>query len=834
MNRSEMLDWFDRSARERFPIGLTERVLEDDRLDGRHVQLDGARLLNFASCSYLGLELDPRLKAGAIDAVERFGTQVSSSRAFMSAPPYGRLEELLGRIFRGHAVVTPTTTLGHLAALPILVGDRDVVLLDQYVHASVQMAAELLTTRGIRCELVRHSDLAALEERIEALSSECDRIWYMADGVYSMRGDIAPIGPLHALLDRHPQFHLYLDDAHGVGWFGRHGCGAMLAKYPLHARMVVAASMAKCFGAGGGVVVTPDPTLSAKIRRVGPTMVFGGPIQPATLGACVASAEIHLSDEHASLQRELGERIAYCNELLDAAGIPLASTHDSPIRYVACGLPRVAFALGGRLKRDGFFVNPVMAPAVPMRRAGVRFTLTLHQTRDDIAALVDSLDRNYEAAFRDCGDDVREVFDDFRLVPTHRIEAANDATRERSHGAASFDLRVDRSIEQVSEDVWDGCFAARGAFDARAMRFLERTFGSEPEAAGGGPNDWEFRYLRVNDAASELPLAAAPFTCSPWKVDMLAPVEVSRAVEERRGDDPSYLTFRALAMGSGLSEGEHLFLDRSPGVDWQGALATLLEGARGEASGLGAEAIVLRDLPAAQDAPELDAFLRGEGFTCEPVPTSHALDLSGWQGQEAWLASLPRRSRKAYRREVLPFNDAYEREIVGKGAVVGGVDRPARELDDALHERLYELYLAVKRRKLELNTFDLPRDFFRRVERDANWELMLLHPRDGYANGAAGDEPACVGASYSGGGVYVATVIGMDPAFAGAGLYRQALRHAILRAAELGAKRVDLGFGGGLAKHRLGATATERAMYIQVIDSYAFAALAQLRANLKV
>ena len=109
--------------------GLVRRVAEDDRFDGRSIVLDGQRVINFSSCSYLGLETDARLKTAACEAVLRFGVQFSSSRAYVSAPLYGELESLLSQMVDGAPVVlAPTTSLAHQSALPVLVGDRDAVL----------------------------------------------------------------------------------------------------------------------------------------------------------------------------------------------------------------------------------------------------------------------------------------------------------------------------------------------------------------------------------------------------------------------------------------------------------------------------------------------------------------------------------------------------------------------------------------------------------------------------------------------------------------------------------------------------------------------------------
>ena len=105
------LDVCDETGRLARKLGLGLLDAEDDRLDGRSVRVDGRSLLNFCSCSYLGLELDPRLIEGAVDATRRFGTQFSMSRAFVSAPGYAELEGLLSDCFGGPTLVLPSVSL---------------------------------------------------------------------------------------------------------------------------------------------------------------------------------------------------------------------------------------------------------------------------------------------------------------------------------------------------------------------------------------------------------------------------------------------------------------------------------------------------------------------------------------------------------------------------------------------------------------------------------------------------------------------------------------------------------------------------------------------------
>lgn len=372
--------------------GLVCRIAEDDRFDGRCITLDGRRLVNFGSCSYLGLETDARLKTAACEAVLRYGVQFSASRAYVSAPLYRDLEENLSMMVGGAPVViAPSTSLAHLSAIPVLVREKDAVLYDVQVHASVQATFPELRQRGIPCEPVRHNRLDRLEERVRVLSASYDRIFYLCDGVYSMHGDVLDASGLYGVLDRQPALWAYVDDAHGFGWSGQRGAGTLLGRRALHPRMVVAFGLSKSFAAAGGAIVLPRPELADQIVTNGRTMIFSGPLQPAQLGAALASARIHLSDELPRLQRELVQRIDTFDDVARLAGVHVLHMDRSPIRFIQIGEELAAVEVAAKLMERGFFVNVACYPAVPRRRAGIRLMLNLHQSHEDIEALADEI-----------------------------------------------------------------------------------------------------------------------------------------------------------------------------------------------------------------------------------------------------------------------------------------------------------------------------------------------------------------------------------------------------------------------------------------------------------
>jgi 7-keto-8-aminopelargonate synthetase-like enzyme len=368
--------------------GLAHVEVQNDRIDGRTILVNGQEMVNFASCSYLGLETHPLLKQGAATALENYGTQFSASRAYVSAGLYAELESKLAGHFGRPVIVTPGVTMGHLAALPVLVQDDDVVILDYQVHTSVQMAAQLLRGRGVRVDRIRHSRMDMLESRIQKYQKTHRRVWYLGDGVYSMYGDLAPVAELKDLLARYECLHLYLDDAHGFSCLGEKGLGHVWPALGGHPRVYVAVSLNKSFAAAGGAIVFPDSASHRLVRNCGSTLIFSGPIQPPMLGAAIASLDMHRSPEGKKRQEELQRRIALFHVLSREKNLPLACYDLSPIKYVQFDTTEKGYHLTHLLQQSGYFVSIAAYPSVAQGTSGLRITLTNHQTFADIARLV--------------------------------------------------------------------------------------------------------------------------------------------------------------------------------------------------------------------------------------------------------------------------------------------------------------------------------------------------------------------------------------------------------------------------------------------------------------
>src|SRR5215218_5263669 len=590
----DLLDAVDEVLSDGVRRGMLHNHVEDDELDGRHLTIEGRRMINFGSCSYLGLEMHPALKAGVRDALDRFGTQFSSSRGYASSPLYREVEDELADLFGRPVVVTPSTSMGHIAAMPTLIGSRDALLLDHQVHNSVQTAAKLVQAGGAHVELVPHNDLRTLEKRLQSYRRTHRRVWYAADGLYSMYADFFPAAALDDLAARYDNLWLYVDDAHAASWTGRHGRGYALEHLSPATleRTVVAASLNKSFAAAGGAVTFPDEELRRRVSTVGGPLFFSGPVQPPMLGAVLASARLHRTPEVAERQQLLRSRIRLFNRLAAEAGLPVVSASEAPIRCVGAGVTGVAYRLTERLRGAGFYVNTAVFPAVPAKRSGARVTLTAHLTEDDVAGVVAALAEHLPAAIADEGATVGDLRRAFARQLRGRPDVLSAVPRPRE--PEPLRLEWQRSVAALDGAEWDRLLGARGAFDTAALRAFESAFAGGP-GSGHGEHSWEFHYLVVRDGVGR-PVAATFFTTGLWKDDMLSPAHVSQEVERRReaAGDPYLLTSRMVGMGTLLSEVDHLYLDRS--ADWRQALRLVLQAARTVEDATGAAGVVLRDL----------------------------------------------------------------------------------------------------------------------------------------------------------------------------------------------------------------------------------------------
>ena len=780
--------------------GIIHLHAEDQSLSGQHLTLNGRKVLHFGTCGYLGLEHHPAVKRGAIDAIERFGTQFPMSRTYISNPLYSELENLVQQLYNAPAVISKNCTLSHLTTIPSIIRQSDLVILDHQVHASVQEAVKKLLSQGVTVEMVRHNNLEMLEDRIKKQRGKFERIWYMADSVYSMYGDFAPIKEMIALAEKYDQLYLYVDDAHGMSWAGKNGTGYAMSQMPdgLYRKMILTANLGKAFGACGGLSLFPNEEWYNKVNNFGGPLTFSVQIEPATLGAAIASAKIHLSDEIIGYQEELQKKIAYFNHLLKQTDLPLVHESESPIFYIGTGTMDMGNHLVQALLQDGIYVNLATFPAVPAKNIGLRITISLTNAYEDIEELVSKLQLHFHKALTETNQTLENIRKAFKMasptlpVPQPKIIYAHDEN-------PGITLQRYTSIEAIDSAQWNKHLGHRGMFDWEGMRFLEESFKGNKEKE----NNWAFRYYTVVDPQGKVVLMTFAAVAL-MKEDMFSQASISKALEREREANPYYLTSTGIVMGSLFTEGNHLYLDRKSPY-WKNGLKALLAELNKEQETENASSILLRDLD--DNDPELDEFMVEQDFVKLDLPESCVVENLNWNNEEEFRKTLSKKGRENFVQKIKRNEHFYD--VVVKN-----------RLDEEELQHAMALFRNVKNNNYAINNFLFPEKLFQLLNESKTWEFIVLYIKEEYS---INRKPVAVAFCHKNAAdVYSFMLIGMDYEYLMEyGVYRQTLYQVIKRANALQCHKVNFGISATIEKKKVGATPYPKVGYYQSKDNFA-------------
>jgi hypothetical protein len=614
-----------------------------------------------------------------------------------------------------------------------------------------------------------------------------------------------------------------------MSWCGKYGRGSILSRFPLSDRIVVATSLAKAFAAGGAALVFSREEERERVRMCGGPMVFSGPLQPPLLGAALASAKLHLTPELVQRQEILQERVRYANRRIIEAGLPLLVENEVPIVFIRCGLPRVSAEIAQRLSKDGIYVNVSMYPSVPMRRSGIRCGITASHTHEDIDRLVAALEHHVPAVLaeeRVTREELDALFE--KTVVSTRFarrrglaELMASYADTEAHGPIELpgaltletdpaNLSVERfsTIAEVDAAEWDRLLGERAHCSAVAMKAAEAMFHARRELH---EHRWSFEYVFVRDEERR-PVAATVFTTSIQKDDMLMRARISEAIEERRAKNPYFLTSLVTQAGTGLSEGDHLYLDRRG--PWRAALHRLIEVGHQIEKRNGADLFMLRDLAA--DDVELGGVLLSEGLINVPMPPTHEIAVS-WASDEELIESLPTKRKRRLAREVQLLSTHLDVEVVRN-------DRSDR---DQVARQLYRLYRNVADRGKRLNSFPLPPDAFDYLLASDAWEIVALFLKKDRSRG-----PVACFAAHNFGTVYAPLVAGLDYEFLDSlRIYKQLLFQIVRRGQAIGARTIRLGMTADQEKERWGSVRRDVSIYAQSNAEYNASLLRQIVAE---
>jgi 7-keto-8-aminopelargonate synthetase-like enzyme len=373
---------------ELFPSNHLKDVVVDEVGPNRHMVVDGHAVVNFGSDSFLGLDEDPRVREAVIQGTHRWGTHNGASRAFASVRANQEAEERLAAWLGTEAtLIYPSVSLANLGALPGLVGRRDLLVVDEQAHNSIQEGAKVAKADGVRVLSFGHCDPVSLD-RVLAEAGDYRVAIVALDGVYSMSGALPPLAELNEVARRRRAV-LYVDDAHGTGVLGRQGRGTVLDALGDYDNALVIGSLSKAFSCAGGFV-----GCSAELKRLlkmrSNTYIFGGPVTPPYLEAVCVACDILASPEYDLLVGRLQRNLQRLADGARRLGLVLLGG-QTPILSLLVGDEEATLNAGWFLFDRGYYVQSVTFPAVPYHAGVLRIQVNANHLPESIDGLLKTL-----------------------------------------------------------------------------------------------------------------------------------------------------------------------------------------------------------------------------------------------------------------------------------------------------------------------------------------------------------------------------------------------------------------------------------------------------------
>jgi 8-amino-7-oxononanoate synthase len=379
--------------RGRFP--LLDRVVEE--IDGRRIRIGDSWLVDFASCNYLGLDLDPSIIDAVPGYLDRWGTHPSWSRMLATPRVMVEIEDELAELLGVQdTLVLPSITHIHNSVLPVLAGSGT-IFAEVSAHHTIHEGCARARSRGAAVVRFRDTDLDRLRNALRASTGHPRVI--CIDGVNSMTGNPSPVGELAALAREHEAL-LYIDDAHGFGIIGERS-PAEPSPYGVRGNSIVRHSgesygdeivlvggFSKAYSSLLAFVACPR-RLKTLLSDLAAPYTFSGP--PPVASLATAQLGLRFNAEHgdrvrADVHRKTRRLLSGMAEL----GLPTPNTSGLPIVEIPVG--ESAFdAVGELLFAGGVYAMPAPFPVVPRHLTGFRFQVTAANTDEQIGHLLATL-----------------------------------------------------------------------------------------------------------------------------------------------------------------------------------------------------------------------------------------------------------------------------------------------------------------------------------------------------------------------------------------------------------------------------------------------------------
>jgi 8-amino-7-oxononanoate synthase len=387
------LERWIRSTEDLARLQYSHRMLDAviDEIDGRQIRVGEQWLTDYASCNYLGLDLDPEIIDAVPDYLRRWGTHPSWSRLLGSPVLYEQIEDRLTALLGSEdSLLLPTITHIHMSVLPVLAGGGT-IFLDSRAHKTIYDGCALAQARGASIQRFAHEELNHLEALLRDSSWRRPGI-VCIDGVNSMTGNAPDLAAFAALAREHDVI-LYVDDAHGFGVIGERSpdepCdygvrGNSIVRHvgESYENVVLVGGFSKAYSSLLAFIACPT-ALKQVLKTAAPPYLYSGPSPVASLATVLEGLRVNdaRGDQLRSKLHHLTHRVL---DRLGELGVHTPNHSGFPIIEVPLADPDSVDEVGDMLFDRGIYVTMAVYPLVPRDEVGFRLQLTAANTDEQV------------------------------------------------------------------------------------------------------------------------------------------------------------------------------------------------------------------------------------------------------------------------------------------------------------------------------------------------------------------------------------------------------------------------------------------------------------------
>ena len=353
------------------------------------VMISGKKVLMFGSNAYLGLTNHPKVKEAAIEAVKKYGTGCAGSR-FLSGTLdlHIQLEKRLAEfVGKEDAIVYSTGFQVNLGVVSCLTGREDYILWDELDHASIIEGHRLSFSTKLK---YKHNDMESLEKQLQKCDPDKVKL-IVTDGVFSMEGDVAKLPEIVALAKKY-NASVMVDEAHGIGVFGRQGRGTCDHFGVSQDVDLIMGTFSKSFASIGGFIAA-DESIINYLRHHSRSYIFSASNTPAATAAANAALDIMMNEPERI--QHLWDLTHYALEGFRQMGCEIGNT-STPIIPLFIRDNDLTFLIVKELFEAGIFVNPVVSPAVASEDTLIRFSLMATHTKEQLDYALETIHKVFK------------------------------------------------------------------------------------------------------------------------------------------------------------------------------------------------------------------------------------------------------------------------------------------------------------------------------------------------------------------------------------------------------------------------------------------------------